>query len=99
MFPRQSISDVYTGLMQAIGASQKVFEFIDRKPLVKPEGGSMRPNKLQGRIEFRNVSFAYPTRPDSLVLKVRSPPRMDEGNSCMSGLMGGTLFPQTHLCT
>lgn len=65
----ESISDVYTGLMQAIGASQKVFEFIDRKPLVKPEGGSVHPNTLEGRIEFRNVSFAYPTRPDSLVLK------------------------------
>ncbi|KAI0227571.1 ATP-binding cassette sub-family B member 9 [Lamellibrachia satsuma] len=65
----ESISYVYTGLMQAIGASQKVFEFIDRKPLVKPEGGNVRPNKLQGRIEFHNVSFAYPTRPDSLVLK------------------------------
>lgn len=73
MFLIQSISYVYTGLMQAIGASQKVFEFIDRKPLVKPEGGNVRPNKLQGRIEFHNVSFAYPTRPDSLVLKVRLP--------------------------
>ena len=75
----QSISDVYTGLMQAIGASQKVFEFIDRKPLIKPEGRILRPDKLEGRIEFRNVSFAYPTRPESLVLNVGQSYEGNEG--------------------
>jgi ATP-binding cassette subfamily B (MDR/TAP) protein 9 len=66
----QSISNVFTGLMQAAGASQKVFEYIDRQPAISTNSGKLTLPRLDGRIEFRNVSFAYPSRPDSIVLKV-----------------------------
>ena len=56
--------------MQAAGASEKVFEYIDKKPDIIPSGTQKPPN-LQGEIEFRNVSFSYPTRSSSKVLKVR----------------------------
>ena len=65
----QSIGYVYTGLMQAVGASSKVFEYIDRKPELKPDG-KLAPDTLKGKLEFRNVSFAYPSRPNSKVLQV-----------------------------
>ncbi len=59
--------------MQAVGASRKVFEFIDRKPLVH-NNGRLSPDgrivQLEGKIEFRNVKFSYPTRPDLPVMKV-----------------------------
>ena len=61
---------VYSGLMQAAGASEKVFEFIDRRPVISNQGG-LKPAHLQGHLEFRNVSFAYPSRPETEVLKVR----------------------------
>ena len=65
----QSISNVFTGLMQAVGASQKVFEYIDRKPAISTREGKLLSTRLEGRIEFKNVSFAYPGRPDAVVLK------------------------------
>ncbi|KAI1900942.1 hypothetical protein AGOR_G00055020 [Albula goreensis] len=64
----ESIASVYTGLMQGVGAAEKVFEYIDRKPKL-PQDGQEAPATLKGLVEFRNVSFAYPTRPDTLILK------------------------------
>ncbi|XP_066289459.1 ABC-type oligopeptide transporter ABCB9-like [Branchiostoma lanceolatum] len=64
----EDIGYVYTGLMQAVGASEKVFEYIDRKPEVQ-NNGLLAPDKLEGHIEFKDVSFAYPARKDIPVLK------------------------------
>jgi ABC-type multidrug transport system fused ATPase/permease subunit len=62
-------SNVYTGLMQAVGASEKVFEIIDRKPQIRNDG-HLAPASLEGKVEFRNVSFKYPSQNDALALKV-----------------------------
>lgn len=64
----QSINGVYTGLMKASGASVKLFEYIDRLPKLRNDGVA-KPNHFQGRIEFRNVSFAFPNRKNDPVLK------------------------------
>lgn len=64
----EEIGDVYTGLMQASGASEKVFEYIDRIPKVKNLGQNI-PSILKGYLQFDKVSFAYPTRPDNKILK------------------------------
>ena len=56
--------------MQAIGASHKVFEYIDRKPALPTSAGKFVPDVLVGKMEFSNVTFAYPSRPDTLILKV-----------------------------
>ncbi|XP_067262455.1 ATP-binding cassette sub-family B member 9 [Chanodichthys erythropterus] len=64
----ESISSVYTGLMQGVGAAEKVFEYIDRKPKHALDGQEA-PETLQGQVEFKNVTFAYPTRPEMDILK------------------------------
>ncbi|XP_075690215.1 ABC-type oligopeptide transporter ABCB9 isoform X2 [Rhinoderma darwinii] len=64
----ESIGSVYGGLMQGVGAAEKVFEFIDRKPKMVNDG-TFAPEHLEGKVEFRNVTFAYPTRPAAQVLK------------------------------
>ncbi|XP_031426297.1 ATP-binding cassette sub-family B member 9 isoform X2 [Clupea harengus] len=64
----ESIAAVYTGLMQGVGAAEKVFEYIDRKP-DSTSGGSDAPDTFKGEVEFINVSFNYPTRPDTEILK------------------------------
>ena len=64
------MSWVYTGMMQAVGASNKVFQFIDRKPEIRYDIGKLAPAQLEGRLEFKNLSFSYPSRPDTEVLKV-----------------------------
>ncbi|XP_033748629.1 ATP-binding cassette sub-family B member 9-like [Pecten maximus] len=63
-----NIGNVYTGLMQAVGASEKVFEYIDRVPKIL-NNGTLAPHCVQGRIEFKDVTFAYPTRNDTPILK------------------------------
>ncbi|CAH1233044.1 ABCB9 [Branchiostoma lanceolatum] len=59
---------VYAKLMEALGASIKVIEFIDRVPKVR-NGGRLAPSKLRGSIEFKNVWMSYPTRRRAHVLR------------------------------
>ena len=56
--------------MEAAGASVKVFELMDRQPNISNEDGQVRPADLKGHIEFKNVTFGYPSREDSVILKV-----------------------------
>lgn len=55
--------------MQSVGASRKVFEFIDRDPVIKNDG-TVNNLQLAGKIEFKNVKFSYPQRPDVPIMKV-----------------------------
>ncbi|XP_047446806.1 ATP-binding cassette sub-family B member 9 [Mugil cephalus] len=64
----ESIASVYTGLMQGVGAAEKVFEYLDRKPNHPPEG-TEAPETCTGLVEFKDISFAYPTRPETEILK------------------------------
>ncbi|KAI8505057.1 peptide antigen-transporting ATPase [Branchiostoma belcheri] len=62
------LTDVYVQLMVAVGASKKIIEYIEREPEIENDG-KMAPSKPEGQIEFRNVSFAYPSRRSVQVLK------------------------------
>ena len=53
----------YPEVKKAIGASEESFEILDRKPVVPPDG-HLSPEKLEGRIEFKNVTFSYPGKMD-----------------------------------
>uniref|UniRef100_G1SR10 ATP binding cassette subfamily B member 9 n=1 Tax=Oryctolagus cuniculus TaxID=9986 RepID=G1SR10_RABIT len=64
----ESVGSVYSGLMQGVGAAEKVFEFIDRKPTMVHDG-SLAPDHLEGRVDFENVTFTYRTRPHTQVLQ------------------------------
>ncbi|XP_056139117.1 ATP-binding cassette sub-family B member 9 [Lampris incognitus] len=64
----ESISSVYTGLMQGVGAAEKVFEYLDREPK-HPLDGKEAPDTCTGLVEFKDITFAYPTRPETDILK------------------------------
>ncbi|TNN42507.1 ATP-binding cassette sub-family B member 9 [Liparis tanakae] len=64
----ENIASVYTGLMQGVGAAEKVFEYLDRKPKHAADG-TEAPDACAGVVEFQDVTFAYPTRPDVDILK------------------------------
>ncbi|EER92449.1 hypothetical protein BDA96_01G441800 [Sorghum bicolor] len=46
-----------------------VFEIIDREPKIDPDDTTgLKPPNVYGSIEFKNVDFSFPARPDILVL-------------------------------
>jgi ATP-binding cassette subfamily B protein len=62
-----ALSGLYADLMKAIGASERVFELLDR-PLGLESGGGAVLARPRGEVAFEGVRFAYPTRPDRVVL-------------------------------
>ncbi|XP_048367466.1 ATP-binding cassette sub-family B member 5 [Sphaerodactylus townsendi] len=57
-------------LANARGAAYEVYKIINKfRPLDSSSIGGFKPDKLRGEIEFRNVHFSYPSRPDSQILK------------------------------
>ena len=61
------LGDIYSQLQRSIGASERLLEILKEKD--EAEESNFPPVKLQGKIEFDSVSFAYPTRKDFQVLK------------------------------
>ena len=58
-------------IASAKSAAYKIFMIIDRAPAIDPyssEGLKPAPESFRGKIEFKNVHFAYPTRPSEPVL-------------------------------
>ncbi|KAI8149545.1 P-loop containing nucleoside triphosphate hydrolase protein [Fennellomyces sp. T-0311] len=59
-----------SAISTACGAAHKIFETIDRVPVIDPDSDEgVTPSKVIGDIEFRNIKFSYPTRPDIPILK------------------------------
>ncbi|XP_023368577.1 antigen peptide transporter 2 [Otolemur garnettii] len=63
-----SLVYMYGDMLSNVGAAEKVFSYLDRQPNL-PCPGELAPTTLQGLVEFQDVSFAYPNRPDQPVLK------------------------------
>jgi ATP-binding cassette subfamily B protein len=62
-----SLGSLWGDLMAGVGASQRIFEIIERKPALPDEGRTL--SQVQGKVEFSMVRFSYPTRPDVDVVK------------------------------
>ena len=61
-----------SAVQEAQAVAFTAFEVIDRTPPIDIEASAGSPvdaDTTKGRIEFSNVEFAYPSRPDSKVLK------------------------------
>lgn len=59
------LSNFYSELMKGTGAAARIFELNDRKPLIPSTIGKVPTiDDLKSDIEFRNVEFFYPTRPN-----------------------------------
>ncbi|KAM3615308.1 uncharacterized protein V6R79_026403 [Siganus canaliculatus] len=66
----EAVMRYYPEVKKAIGKSEKIFEYLDRKPQ-RPLDGTLAPQHLKGHIQFKNVKFSYSdkTANNSLVLK------------------------------
>ena len=65
--PISDLSEKVNILQSAMASSERIFTLLDTQPEILPPSQPLRPAKLEGRIEFKNVSFAY--QEDTPVLK------------------------------
>ncbi|NXP93361.1 MDR1 protein, partial [Passerina amoena] len=57
-------------MANARGAAYEVYKIINKKRLIDSSSKEgYKPDKLIGEIEFRNIHFSYPSRPDVKILK------------------------------
>ncbi len=75
--PVKRLTGIHNIFEQALGASQKVFEYLDRKQGIREKTGAQRLARFQHGIEIENVSFHYPAAPagfglEGINLKVKA---------------------------
>ena len=63
-----TLSGHFVALTSATGPAARIFELLEKKAEIKMEGGIV-PGKMKGDIVFEDVTFSYPTRQDTPVLK------------------------------
>ncbi|KAM3916508.1 ATP-binding cassette sub-family B member 10, mitochondrial isoform 1-T1 [Leptodactylus fuscus] len=64
------LSSFYSELMKGFGAGSRIWELLDRKPVMPfNEGLVITPDRFRGALEFQDVSFMYPSRPDAPVFQ------------------------------
>ncbi|XP_076941871.1 ABC transporter B family member 27-like [Bidens hawaiensis] len=64
-----SLSGLYTTAMKAAGASRRVFQLLDRESSMEKAGDQCPVGDPDGDVELDDVWFAYPSRPNHMVLK------------------------------
>ncbi|WP_082544834.1 ABC transporter transmembrane domain-containing protein [Sphingopyxis sp. Root1497] len=64
-----ALTEVYGDLLRAAGAAERLSELLNAEPSIAPPANARRfPDPPLGTLEFRNVEFRYPTRPDAPAL-------------------------------
>ena len=64
-----AISETVGDLQRASGAAERLAELLDETPVIaEPVSPQPLPRPTRGAVSFADVSFRYPTRPDSLAL-------------------------------
>ena len=64
-----ALSEVWGELSQAAGAAERLTELLEEEPVIRaPNHPVPLPAQATGLVEFRDVSFAYPARPDQPTL-------------------------------
>jgi subfamily B ATP-binding cassette protein MsbA len=66
--PVKRLTGIHNVFQQALGASQKVFEYLDRDQQVKEKPGALKLARFEKSIHFDDVSFRYPSVPDGFML-------------------------------
>jgi ATP-binding cassette subfamily B protein len=64
-----ALSEVYRDLLRAAGASERLHQLLVAEPEIRaPANPTPLPLPAEGRLRFENVTFRYPTRPDTSAL-------------------------------
>ncbi len=64
-------ADLYAQLQKTIGATERVLELLNEKHEAVPPHVINEPNptRLNGKVQFEDIHFTYPSRTDALILK------------------------------
>ncbi|XP_053567125.1 ATP-binding cassette sub-family B member 10, mitochondrial isoform X2 [Bombina bombina] len=64
------LSSFYSELMKGFGAGGRLWDLLYRKPLMPfNEGLVLNSKSFKGALDFRDVTFMYPSRPDAPIFK------------------------------
>ena len=66
--PVKRLTGIHNIFQQALGASQKVFEYLDREQQIKERPGAVKLPRFEKSILFEDVRFHYSSGPDGFVL-------------------------------
>ena len=58
-WPIQEIAQQLSTLQNAFASAEKIFTLLDEKSVIQEIDNPIRPEKIEGKIEFKNVWFAY----------------------------------------
>jgi len=66
-----SLPELYANIQRSLGASERVLEILEEENEAIEVSASNKEisQRLQGGLTFRDIGFAYPSRPDSQILK------------------------------
>ncbi|EIW80291.1 hypothetical protein CONPUDRAFT_82597 [Coniophora puteana RWD-64-598 SS2] len=64
----QMLTTFFSSIMRGIGAGTRIFELLDREPVIRPDTGVPLDPSRRGTVRFENVSFEYPTRKEVQIL-------------------------------
>ena len=66
--PIRKLTDVNARLQRGLAAAQDIFGQLDQA--IEPDTGTHRVERVQGRVEFRDVSFTYASGPSAVIRNV-----------------------------
>ncbi|HLJ15763.1 MAG TPA: ABC transporter transmembrane domain-containing protein [Bryobacteraceae bacterium] len=74
--PVKRLTGIHNIFQQALGASQKVFEYLDREQQIQERPSAAKLTRFEKGIHFRDVGFCYPNSPrgfrlDAINLEVK----------------------------
>jgi ATP-binding cassette subfamily B protein len=67
-FALGALADLWADFVRSLGAAERVFEILDRRPGMENRGGRSL-DRLEGAVALESVGFRYPGRPDVEVLR------------------------------
>jgi len=66
--PVRNLASYYNKLVTNISAAERIFDILDTPAEVADKKGAAELPKIEGRVRFENISFAYPDEPERFVL-------------------------------
>ena len=67
--PLSTMAQGMTNMQSAIAAGKRVFDFLDEEEMENENAKQNIDLEVKGAVEFKNVRFSYPDKPDEIIIK------------------------------